>query len=145
MPPGVKERINNYHNVKMKVGSREFVVERRLLNSFPDSIFWKMLAGEKDDYVRRDDGSYLIRRDGSRFQHIMDYLKSETLSDNIIGKYTTPSFTASLMADAEFYMLSGLVNRINNYHNVKMIVGGREFLVKREVLKSFPDNMFRKC
>ena len=137
--PGLKERINNYHNVKMKVSVRDFVVGRRLLNRFPDSLFGKMLAGEKGDYVRRDDGSYLISHNSSRFQHIVEYLKSETLSDDIIEQYS-----GYLLADANFFMLSGLVDRINNYHNVKLNVGGREFVVNRMVLKKFPESLFGK-
>jgi len=143
MLPGLTERVNDYHNVKMNIGGRKFVVCRRILNKFPDSLFGKILAGEEGDYVKRDDRSYYINRDGSRFQHIVDYLKSGKLSDNIIEKYGGTSLQSpSLFSDADFYMLPGLTERIHDYHNVKMTISDKEYVVSRKVLGKFPESMF---
>ena len=140
MLPGLKERINNYHNVKMIIGTKEYVVSRKVLNKFPDSMFGKMLAGEEGDYAKKDDGSYCIKRDGSMFPHIIDYLISETLSDSAIGGNSLLSL--SLLADAKFYLLPGLAEQIHNYHNIKMIIGDKEFVASRKMLGKFPESLF---
>ena len=139
MLPGLRDRINDYENVKLSISGREFVVNRRVLNKFPDSLFGKMLAREGGNYVRRDDGSYCIKRDDSVFPHILDYLKSETLSDNVISRKL---MSPLLLADAEFYVLPGLAEIVRNYHNIKMIIGDREFVISRKVLEKFPDSLF---
>ena len=77
------------------------------------------------------------------FPHILDYLTSGTLSENVTEKYGGTSFLSpSLLADAEFYVLPGLAERIHDYHNIKMIIGDKEFLVSREVLSKFPESLF---
>ena len=128
MLPGLEKRIENYHNVKVDVGGREFVITRKLL-----------LAGEDDDYLKRSDGSYVVQHDGTNFDHILAYLRSGTLSADVLEKHTE-----SLLADAEFYMLPGLKDRINNYDKVKLSISGSEFVVSRRVLNKFPDSLFGK-
>ena len=137
--PGLKERINNYHNVKMNIGGREFAVSRRVLTRFPSSMFGLMLAGIGDDFVKGNDGSYFIQHDGSTFNHVLHYLRSETLSDNVIEKYSE-----ALLDDAAFYRLPGLKERINMYYNVKIYVGKTEFVVRRKLLSKVPGSMFER-
>ena len=139
MLPGIEERINSYHNVKMVIGGKEIVVSRKVLSRFPNSMFEKMLKGERGAYVKRNDGSYVIKRDATNFNHILTYLKSGNISDDLIKKYGT-----WLRNEADFYRLPDLIERINNFHNVKMIIGGKEFVVPREVLSRFPESMFTK-
>ena len=143
--PGLKERINSYHSVKLSIGIREFTVSRKVLNKFPGSMFGKMLAGQEGAYVKKDDGSYWINRDGFLFPHILDYLKFETVPDNVIEQYGSPSpHSPSLLADAEFYMLPELVKRIHDYQIVKLIIGDKEIFTSSKVLGKFPDSLFGK-
>jgi len=135
----LKDRITNYNTVRLSIDGREFVVSRRVLNKFPNSLFGKMLAGEDGDYVHGSDGSYVVQHDGTNFDHILGYLRSGTLSDDVIEQYTE-----SLRADAEFYMLPGLKDRINKYDKVKLSINGREFVVSRRVLNKFPGSLFGK-
>ena len=137
MLPRLEEQIQNYHNIKVEVGGREFVLSRNMLNEFPESMFGKMLSGGESGYVKRSDGSYSIQRDSKNFHHIQNYLRSGTVSDDVIGKHSE-----SLLSDADFYMLPDLAERINDYHNVKMNIGGRKFVVSRRLLNKFPDSMF---
>ena len=123
----------------MTIGDKEFVVSRKVLGKFPNSLFGMMVAGKEGGYVKRIDGSYFIQYDGANFHHILSYLRSGTLSDGAIEKNS-----ALLLIDAEFYMLPGLRERINKYHNVKMIVGTREFVVSRKVLSMFPGSLFER-
>ena len=139
MLPHLEELVHNYHTVKVDVGGRIFVVSREILSKFPDSMFGMMLAGKDGNYVKRNDGSYFIQHDDVNFNHILNYLRSGTLSDSVIKKHSE-----SLCEDAEFYMLPDLKERINNYFNVKIIIGTSEFLVGRKVLIKFPDSLFGK-
>ena len=139
MLPFLEKRIENYHNVKVDVGGREFVISRKMLNKFADSMLGKMLAGEDGDYIKRSDGSYVIDHDGTNFHHILTYLKTHTLSDDVIEQHTE-----SLLADAEFYMLPGLKDRINNYDKVELRINGRKFVLSKRVLNKFPDSLFGK-
>ena len=59
--PGLKEQINNYHNVQLIVGGREFILNLKVLNKFPRGLFGKMLSGEEGDYMARCDGFYFIQ------------------------------------------------------------------------------------
>ena len=137
--PCVREWINNYHNVKMIIGGEEFVVPREILNRFPNSMFGKMLRGERGNYAKGNAGSYVIEHPNTFFDFIFIYLKYGTLSDDIIEQHG-----ALLLDDADFYMLPCLRELISNYLNVKMIIGSREFVVSREVLSKFPNSMFGK-
>ena len=139
MLPDLMQRIDNYYNVKLIFGGQEYVESRKVLLKFPNSLFGKMLKGEEGHYVQRNDGSYIIQYHPKCFYHILAYLRSETLSDDVIG-----NDGALLLEDAEFCMLPGLIQRINNYHNVKMIIGGKEYAESREVLRKFPNSMFGK-
>ena len=136
MLPSLEKQIENYHNVKVTVGGREFIISRKVLSRFPESLFGIMVAGKKGDCVKRCDGSYVIQRDGTHFDHILDYLRSGTLSEDVIEQQS-----ASLLADAEFYMLPGLKDQIN-YYAVKLSINGREFVVSKRVLNKFPDSLF---
>ena len=88
----------------------------------------KMLAGEEGDYMKRSDGSYAVQNDGTHFHHILAYLRSRTLSEDVIEQDTE-----SLLADAEFYMLPGLKGRIN-YEKVN----DKEFVLMTKNLSLIP-------
>ena len=139
MLPCLREWIDNYHFVRMIIGGQEYVVSRRILNRFPNSMFGKMLRGERGKYVKGKCGSYVIEHNDTFFDFIFIYLRTGTLSDDIIEEHG-----ALLLDDAEFYMLPYLRELITKYFNVKMIIGGREFVVSRKVLRKFPNSMFGK-
>ena len=136
---GLKEQIHSYSHVKLNVGGRDFVVTREVLKQYPESMFERMLSGKVCPFKKRQDGSFHIQRDATNFDHILTYIRSGTLSDDVIEKHG-----ALLLDDAEFYMLACLRERINNYYSVKMLVGGREFVVPREVLMKFPLSLVGK-
>ena len=137
MLPNLKERINNYHNVKLIFRTEEVVVSRRVLNKFPESLFGRMLSGEKGNYAKRKDGSYFINYDVINFHHILNYLRFGILSEDAIEQNSE-----TLCEDADFYMLPGLREQINNYYYVKIIIGTKEFVVSREKLSKFPKSLF---
>jgi len=136
MLPGLIQRINN---VKIIIGGKEFAVSSGVLSKFPQSLFGKMVKGERGMYVKRSDGSYVIQRKARNFHHILTYLRFGILSDDVIKNYG-----ALLLDDSGFYMLPGLREHVNNYLNVKMVIGGEEFVVRRDVLSEFPNSIFGK-
>jgi len=129
---GLKELIHNYKHVKLNVGGRDFVIARETLRQYPESMFGKMLSG-KECAVKKRDGSFCIERDGTNFHHILEYLKVGLISNDVelISNYVAKGCGVPLRDDAKFYMLPGLEEHIEN---VKINVGGREFLVLRSVL-----------
>ena len=111
MLPGLEDQINSL-TVKLNISGTKFVVSKRVLNKFPDSLFGWVLAGWKFNYVKKRGGFYFVEHDGRNFHHILSYLKSGTLSDAIIEQHTE-----SLLADAKFYMLPGLESIIMTKSN----------------------------
>jgi len=126
---GLKELIRNHSHVQLIVGGREFTVTRELLKLYPESMFKWVLAGIECKFEKRHDGSFSIERNARNFQHILEYLRVGTMPDDAIEECGL-----SLLEDAVFYMLRDLQDRIYNYYNVKIDVGGEKFEIRREVL-----------
>ena len=53
----------------------------------------------------------------------------------------TSSFSSSLLADAEYYTLPGLVKRIHDYQSVKVTFGEKEYFLIGKVLGKFPHSL----
>ena len=135
---GLKEQIHNYNHVKLNVGGRDFVLTREVLKQYPESMFGKMLLGKECALFKKgEDGSFCIERDSTNFHHILEYLKVGHISEDVVKDCGVP-----LRDDATFYALPGLREQIDNYHYLKINVGGREFAILRSVLVSFPGTLF---
>ena len=129
---GLKELIHNYSLVKLIVGDREFTVTRKILEIYPGSMFGRIVAGIECAFEKRQDGAFCIERNARNFHHILEYLRLGTMPDDAIKECGL-----SLLEDAVFYMLPGLEERIYNYNNVRIDVGGKEFVIRREVLSHY--------
>jgi len=135
----VSKKLSNVHfgeNVKIDIGGRIFKTSLKTLRKESDSVLASMFS-KKCDLKKEDDGSFFIDRDGTFFHHILDFLRDGKLSEDILEDYGS-----QIQKEAEFYGLLGLKEQINNYNHVKLNVGGREFVVTRDVLKQYPQSIF---
>ena len=123
-------------NIKIDVGGKIFKISLKTMRSEPESALALMFS-EKFELKKEDDGSFFIDRDGTFFHHILNYLRDGTVSQCVLEQYQP-----QILKEAEFYELSGLKEEIDNYNHVKLNVGGRDFVVTREVLMQYPESMF---
>ncbi|CAM9752186.1 unnamed protein product, partial [Heterosigma akashiwo] len=64
--------------VRLNVGGSKFTTSKTTLTAQPDSMLSRMFSG-KHPIIVDGDGSYFIDRDGSCFQHILNYLRDGSL------------------------------------------------------------------
>jgi len=123
--------------VQLNVGGIRFTTLLETLRREPQSRLALMFSGNFG-LKKGDDGSFFIDRNGTFFHHILTYLRDRELPDDVIEQCGP-----EMQQEAKFYGLSGLQELIRNHSHVKLIVGGREFTVTRELLKLYPESMFR--
>ena len=132
---GLKELICRFDIVKINVGGKEFSTTRGAIRKYPKSKLFQMLLG--NEHHKLADGIFFIDRDGTYFHHILNYLRVGKISEEVLN-----SCGSNLLEEAKFYGLAGLKEQIHNYNVLMLNVGGRLFIVNREVLKRYPESMF---
>ena len=135
----MSKKLSNVHFgeiVKINVGGRIFQTTLKTLQKEPESLLASMFS-KCFDLKKEVDGSYFIDHDGTHFHHILNYLRVGKLGNDDI-EINGPK----ILAEAEFYGLKGLEKQILDYINIKLNIGGKEFAVKRHVLKKHPKSMF---
>ena len=137
MLSGLKDQIYKYSHVKVTVGGKDFIVSRKVLKRYPNSMFGRMLLGKDGAFEKVSDDSFYIERDCAMFHHILNYLRVGRISDDVIEECGL-----MICKEAEFYGLAGLKEQIHNYNVLRLNVGGRQFIANREVMKRHPESMF---
>ncbi len=91
--------------IKLNVGGTLFHTTRETLTKTQDSFFTAMLSGRFQQLVDQE-GYIFIDRDGDRFKHILNYLRTNTIHlprhANKLYKYE------DIIEEAEFYGLNEL-------------------------------------
>ena len=95
--------------IRLNVGGVWYTTTLSTLQTFPDSIFPKMLSqrdnkkrGSKEDEAK---GYYFIDRDGDLFRYILNFMRTEELS--LPANFQDMN---QLIKEAEFYGLRCLAN-----------------------------------
>ena len=96
--------------VKLDVGGNNFVTSVEILTSDPESLLATMFSGVHP-MKQEDDGSYFIDRDGTHFRYVLNFLRDGTLGP---VEPTNRNTLLELLAEAEYYKISGLITAITN-------------------------------
>ena len=98
--------------IDLNVGGTRFSTSRSTLTKYPESMLGVMFSGRHDlEPMKCSDGSFFIDRDGTRFRHILNYLRD--------GEEVTRSYPKSyeavqeILREATYYQLDGLVTALN--------------------------------
>ena len=94
--------------VVLNVGGTRFTTSVQTLTSVPNTFFASMFSGRFDLTLDADeDGAHFIDRDGSRFRHILDYLRDPTGFE--LNADLTTAQRRELLKEAEFFCVAPLV------------------------------------
>lgn len=93
--------------IKLNVGGHKFTTTRTTLCSIPDSFFVSMFRHPGPPALQDEDGYFFIDRDGTQFQHVLNYLRSGTVIATLDS-----AARAQLADDAEYYWLDGLKHNL---------------------------------
>lgn len=93
--------------VTLDIGGRKFETSMNTLRAQKGSFFEVLLSGRFPG-GQRDDGSFFIDRDPTHFQMILDFLTGV----DIHFKSLSAPVLVALQAEADFYMLSSLADRL---------------------------------
>ena len=97
--------------VKLNVGGIVFQTSCHTLRKEPESMLAMMVSGNFDS-KQCEDGTYFIDRDGSRFRHVLSYLRDGELSRKVIK-----IFGEELLIEAAFYGLVQFQNFLKTTMN----------------------------
>eukprot|EP00112_Aurelia_sp_Birch-Aquarium-sp1_P025512 Seg851.3 transcript_id=Seg851.3/GoldUCD/mRNA.D3Y31 product="BTB/POZ domain-containing protein KCTD14" protein_id=Seg851.3/GoldUCD/D3Y31 len=117
--------------VKLNVGGIVFQTSHRTLRKEPESML-AMMFSESFDFKQCEDGTYFIDRDGSRFRHVLGYLRDGELSRKVIKV-----FGEELLIEAAFY---GLVQ----FQNLLKTTMNEIKLEEENVLSNVKNNIIAK-
>ncbi|XP_065060507.1 uncharacterized protein LOC135687784 isoform X1 [Rhopilema esculentum] len=92
--------------VKLDVGGEEFKTGLQTLLKYPDSLFATQFS-QSLKLKQTSNESFFIDRDGSYFRHIMNYMRTSTVTPKM------KELKAELMEEAKFFGLSGLVKMLS--------------------------------
>jgi len=96
--------------VKLDIGGHLFKTTRKTLLSVPGTFFDIMLSGRHEiPTTRMEDGTYFIDRNGSMFDHVLNFLRHR----DVVTLPRDVSEQQALAAEAGFYGLFQLVHAIN--------------------------------
>ena len=95
--------------VMLNVGGTRYTTSVQTLTSVPNTFFTSMFSGRFDLTLDADDddGAHFIDRDGSRFRHILDYLRDPTGFE--LNADLTTAQRRELLKEAEFFCVAPLV------------------------------------
>ena len=134
------KRLKNVHFseiVELRIGNHKFTTSIATLQSDPDSMLAAMFS--KRFEPKQKDGAYFIDRDGTHFRHILNYLRMGEIPRDVIEDVGN-----ELLKEAEFYNLTGLIERIVNNKSIKISAGGQIYAASIETLRKEPDSLFAK-
>ena len=95
--------------VHMDVGGHRFTTTRKTLCSIPNSALEAIFSGRHENAAHRTkDGTYVIDRDGSQFQHILNFLRAGA----VVSLPREKADQDALAIEADFYGLDDLVHAI---------------------------------
>lgn len=95
--------------VKLDVGGFLFKTTRKTLTSVPGSFFDSMFSGRHENPCSRmEDGTYFIDRDGTNFDHVLNFLRHR----DVVSLPRDKTEQETLAAEADFYGLDQLVHAI---------------------------------
>ena len=96
----VSKKLSNVHFgkvIKIDVGGKIFKTSLKTLRKESESVLALMFS-ETFDLNREGDESFFIDRDGTFFQHILDYLRDGKISEDVLERYGP-----EMQKEAEFY------------------------------------------
>ena len=97
--------------VSINVGGTTFVTTLSTLSSDPSTYFARRLQFEESDFGSSSGGiAMFVDRDPTHFNHILNYLRSSLPPP--LSERSTPHFLSSLLAEADFYSISGLAEAL---------------------------------
>ena len=91
--------------VRLNIGGHAYMTSTLTLTRDVDSMLAAMFSG-RHALTQEADGSYFIDRDGTHFRYILNYLRDGGLRNDALP--TDKGVLSELLAEAEFYQLSGL-------------------------------------
>lgn len=98
------------NKIKLDIGGQQFSTSLTTLTRDSSSMLAAMFSG-RHQLKTEADGSHFIDRDGTHFRYILNFLR-----DGCIKEGTLPPsefILRELLAEAEFYQISGLVEYLN--------------------------------
>jgi hypothetical protein len=123
-----KQQISGGSRIKLDVGGQIFATSLSTLTSEKGSYFEALFSG-RWEVKPQEDGCYFIDRDPIVFRHVLNYLR---------GQPPTPDMLSSqelhlLKADADFYHLPGLVEYLNSLRY--RFISGPNYAVSKDGLQ----------
>ena len=91
--------------INLNVGGTKFSTSRQTLTQVQDTFFTGLLSGRIHTY-KDDDGAIFIDRDPHLFRHILNYLRSRSLSFEEVN-------LRDLRNEAEYYGIAPLVKKLS--------------------------------
>ncbi len=102
------------NRVKLDVGGQHFMTSVSTLTSDPASLLATMFSGVHP-ITKSEDGTYFIDRDGRHFRLILNYLRDGSTCDlESLRTNQNPALLPELLAEAEYYKISGLVQALQS-------------------------------
>eukprot|EP01032_Pedospumella_encystans_P026206 gene26206-29600_t len=93
--------------VTFVVGGVTFVLKKDVIDQYPDSFLANII---KPKWRHNEDEPIVIKRDGTLFQYIYDYLRYGALPRDKSGQLMVDASTkAEILQEADFFQLGGLV------------------------------------
>ena len=103
--------ISNKSKILLDIGGEKFATTIETLTREKDSFFTKLFSKEYEEEIERDpnDNSIFIDRDGKLFYHILTYLRTDKLPNDIM---TNELLRQLLITEGEYYCLQNLLYRL---------------------------------
>ncbi|CAF1567819.1 unnamed protein product, partial [Rotaria sp. Silwood1] len=100
--------------VILNVGGEKYTTSVETLTSEKDTFFTALFSKQWQIERDPDDKSIFIDRDGQLFNHILAYLRTNTVPINVIEDET---LLTSLISEAEYFSLHSLMNILDPFSN----------------------------
>ena len=122
--------------VKLNIGGQIFETNVKTLQKDPDSLLATMFS-KQIEVIRQQNEAYFIDRNGTLFEHVLNYLRTGKVPHKIIQ-----DLGEDLLEEAIFYNLKGMVEVITNGNKrIKINIGGATFETTNETLNKYPCSM----
>lgn len=99
------------NKIKLDIGGQFFSTSLSTLTRDPSSMLAAMFSG-RHQLKTEADGSHFIDRDGTHFRYILNFLRDGHIKEGTLPLNET--IQRELLAEAEFYQISGLVEYLNS-------------------------------